>query len=426
MQPFQLLEAALQAFAAAAQGTVDGFRGGGKAALEDGEGEADGSGAFVVFERAGAVELFADILGYCLVELIFFGRQFVGDGVGHALGKKGRAVELEQFLLYHAAHEVGDIDVVYAVAELALETVAVEQRHEELEVFLFAVVGGGGHEEELAGQVGEELAEAVALGIARFAAEVAGRHLVGFVAYDEVPVAVAGLEFLLHFFVAGELVEAGDDEVGLEEPVAGAGGFELVVGEDFEGQLEAAVELVLPLFGEAAGTDDEAALEVAAGDQLLDEEAGHDGLAGARIVGEEEAQGRAGQHGLVDGGDLVGKGLDVGGVDGQQGVEEVGEADALGLGDEAEKGAVAIEAPGAGLLGDVDAGLVVAVEELVGDIAGGCFVGQLDGVFSVPLHVDHRDEAVCQDALDSGVGCEFFQFHSSDCFSWAYPGRTCG
>ena len=207
---------------------------------------------------------------------------------------------------------------MHAVAELALEAVAVEQGHEELEVFLFAVVGRRRHEEELAGEVGEELAEAVALGIARFAAEVAGRHLVGLVADDEVPVAVAGLQFLLYFLVAGELVETGDDEVGLKEPVAGAGGFELVVGEDFERKLEAAVELILPLFGEASGTDDQAALEVAAGDQLLDEEPGHDGLAGARIVGEEEAQRRAGQHGLVDGGDLVGERLDVGGMDGQQ------------------------------------------------------------------------------------------------------------
>ena len=79
------------------------------------------------------------------------------------------------------------------------------------------------------------------------------------------------------------------DRVGLEEPVAGAGGFELVVGEDLERKLEPAVELVLPLFGEAAGADNEATLQVAAGDQLLDEQAGHDGLAGARVVGEEEA-----------------------------------------------------------------------------------------------------------------------------------------
>ena len=114
----------------------------------------------------------------------------------------------------------------------------------------------------------------------------------------------------------------------------------------------------------------------------------------------------------------MGERLDVGGMDGQQGVEEMGEANALGLGDEAEEGAVAVEAPWAGLFGDADAGLVVAVEELVGDLASGCFVGQLDGVVPVPLHVDHSDEAVCQDALDSGVGCEFFQFHSIECLLW--------
>ena len=113
----------------------------------------------------------------------------------------------------------------------------------------------------------------------------------------------------------------------LEEPVAGAGGFELVVGEDLERQVEAAVELVLPLLGEAAGADDEAALQVAAGDQLLDEQAGHDRLAGAGVVGEQEAQRLARQHRLVDGGDLVRQRLDQRGVDGQHRIEEVGEAD---------------------------------------------------------------------------------------------------
>ena len=137
--------------------------------------------------------------------------------------------------------------------------------------------------------------------------------------------------------VAGELFEAGDGEVVLDEPVGGSGGFELVVGDDVEGELEFAGELVLPLLDEAAGADDEAALEVAAGDEFLDEEAGHDGLAGAGVVGEQEAQGLAGEHGFVDGDDLVGEGIDEGGVDGEDGVEKVGEA---------EEGAVAVEAPG--------------------------------------------------------------------------------
>ena len=141
LQPLHLLQAALQPFAAAAQGTVDRLRRRGETALQDGQGEADGAGPFVVCQRAGAVKLFANVLGYRRIEPLFLCRQFVGDRVGHPLGEKGRAVELEQLLFDHAAHQVGDIDVVNAIAVLALKTIAVQQRHEKLEVLLFAVVG---------------------------------------------------------------------------------------------------------------------------------------------------------------------------------------------------------------------------------------------------------------------------------------------
>ena len=101
------------------------------------------------------------------------------------------------------------------------------------------------------------------------AAEDGGRHLVRLVADDQVPSTVRDHELLLHIFVTGELVQTSDDEVGFEEPVAGARRLQLVVGENLERQMEAAVEFVLPLLGEAAGADDEAPLQVAAGDQLL-------------------------------------------------------------------------------------------------------------------------------------------------------------
>ena len=73
--------------------------------------------------------------------------------------------------------------------------------------------------------------------------------------------------------------------------------------------MEAPVELVLPLLGKHTGADDEATLQIAASNQLLDEEARHDRLPGAGIVGEEEAQRLAGEHRLVDRGDLVREGL---------------------------------------------------------------------------------------------------------------------
>ena len=71
--------------------------------------------------------------------------------------------------------------------------------------------------------------------------------LLRLVAHDQVPAGVWRLRLLLHVLVAGQLVETGDDQVGLQEPVAGAGGFELVVVQDLERKLEPAVELVLPL-----------------------------------------------------------------------------------------------------------------------------------------------------------------------------------
>ena len=108
-------------------------------------------------------------------------------------------------------------------------------------------------------------------------------------------------------------------------------------------------ELVLPLLGEAARADDQAALQVAAGDQLLDQQPGHDRLAGAGVVGEQEAQRLARQHRLVDRRDLVRQRLDERGVDGEHRVEQVREADALRLGDEPEERAVAVEAPGPAL-----------------------------------------------------------------------------
>ena len=79
------------------------------------------------------------------------------------------------------------------------------------------------------------------------------------------------------------------------------------------------------------------ALQFSPGDQPLEEEPGHDGLAGTRIVRQQEAQGLAGQYRVVDGGDLVRQRLDDGRVDGQHGVEERGEADAMGLGDQAKR-----------------------------------------------------------------------------------------
>ena len=324
---------------------VDRLRRGGQAPLQDRQGEADRAGALVVLEGVGTIELLAHVLGDLSVEVRLGIGELVGHRVGDALGKEGPTVELEEVLLDHSAHQVGDLDLVHAVAEAPLEAVTVEERQEELEVLLLAVVGRRGHQQEVPGEAREELAEAIALGVLDLAAEESGGELVGLVAHDQVVAAVRSAELFLDVFVAGKLVEPRDGEVVLEEPVAGAGRFELVVGEDLEGQVEPTVQLVLPLLGEAAGTNDKATVQVAACDQLLDEQPRHDRLAGAGIVGKEKPERLTRKHRLVDGRNLMRQGLDQRRVDCQNRVEEMSEADPVGFGGEAEQCPVSIEAP---------------------------------------------------------------------------------
>jgi hypothetical protein len=298
---------------------------------------------------------------------------------------------------------------MHAVAEAALEPVPVQQREEELEVLFLAVVRRGGHEQEVAGEARQELAQTVALRVLDLAAEEGRRQLVRLVADDEVVAAVGRGELRLDVLVACELVQPRDGERVLEEPVAGAGGLELVVGEDLEGQLELARELVLPLLDEAPRAHDEAAPQVAARDQFLDEESRHDRLAGARIVGEEKAQRLPRQHGFVDGGDLVRQRLDQRSVDGQDRVEQVRQANAVRFGDEAKQRAVAVEAPRPPLLEHLEPRFVVPVEDLLRDPPVRRAVDEGERVRAVPLHAHDGHRAVGQKAPDGGVRAEVFE-----------------
>jgi hypothetical protein len=102
-------------------------------------------------------------------------------------GKSGVAVEGEEVLLDHPAHNARG---VRRLGVLAFEAVAIEQGEEELEVLLLARVRRGRHEEQVAGDVAEELTEEEALGLFELAAEVVSAHAVGFVDDDQVPLGV--------------------------------------------------------------------------------------------------------------------------------------------------------------------------------------------------------------------------------------------
>jgi len=166
---------------------------------------------------------------------------------------------------------------------------------------------------------------------------------VGFVADDKIP--VRSLQFFLNGFVTGQLVEPGDGQRRFVKGVARNGGFKTVIGEDLEAQMEFLEELVLPLFRKTSGADDKTAPEVSACKELLDEEAGHDGLARAGVVRKDVAQGQTAQHFLINSGNLMRKRLHIRGMDGEVRVEEMGVVYTPCFRSEAELCSVGVETP---------------------------------------------------------------------------------
>jgi hypothetical protein len=94
-----------------------------------------------------------------------------------------------------------------------------------------------------------------------------------------------------------------------------------VSGEDVEAEGELVRHLFLSLLDGAARHDDQAALKITPNQQLLDQQSRHDCLAGAGIVGEQDAQWLARQHLAIDGRDLMRQRLYLGGGDRQIGIE---------------------------------------------------------------------------------------------------------
>ena len=101
-------------------------------------------------------------------------------------------------------------------------------------------------------------------------------------------------------------------------------------------------------------------------------------------------------------------------VNGDERIEQVGQADSLSLRNEPEQGAVSVDTPRSYWFDDLEARFDVTVQELIRNLTGRCLVGQLKGVRAEPLDRDERDEAVGEDAADGSVwlqACEFGQQH---------------
>src|SRR6185312_7288414 len=116
--------------------------------------------------------------------------------------------------------------------------------------------------------------------------------------------------------------------------------------QHFELLVEFLLELALPLEREVGRADDEHALDQLAQLQLADKEAGHDRLAGASVVGEQEAHPRELQEVVVHRLELVWQRIDPADREPEIRVELISDAEGIGLKAKAQDTAVAIERGG--------------------------------------------------------------------------------
>ena len=281
----------LESNLASLERSEDGFRTRGEASLQHGERKSHVVSALLVAclsEAFRATHLGADVPGDQLVQFTLRAAEFVLDRVSATLGKQRLALEGEELLLHHAPHQAPGVSAVHTGAELALEPVAVQQRHEQLEVLLLARVRGRGHKEEVVRGLSEQPPEPEPLGLVDLTrpGRVVRRHAVRLVDHDRVPGDVG--ELLDQVIAAGELVHPRDKERVLCEHIATLRVVDHLTVEDLEREIELLRQLFPPLLHEAAGGDDQRSFAVGAEDELLEVEAGHDRLAGAWVVGEQE------------------------------------------------------------------------------------------------------------------------------------------
>ena len=252
----------------------------------------------------------------------------------------------------------------------------------------------------MASDLREALSQAITFGIFDLAAKIGGGHFVSFIHHDQVPIYLG--EFFLRVFVSGKFVEAGDHQRHFQEDITGAGRFNAIISEELKRQLKTLPKFVLPLFSKIARADDKATLKVATDHQFFDVKPGHDGFSGPRVIRQEKAQGLAGQHLFVNRGDLVRKRINHRGVHGKVGVKEISQANALGLGNKPQELPVGLKTPGLSLGNQLKPFFIASEEELVSNPTGGVFVGEFNGIGSIPLHIDYCDVLSRKDTPDGG------------------------
>jgi hypothetical protein len=94
---------------------------------------------------------------------------------------------------------------------------------------------------------------------------------------------------------------------------------------------------------------------------------------------------------------------------GKHWIKEVCETNAMGFGNQAEKGSVAVKTPRTSSFDHFKAWFILPVEQLVGDSPCWIFVCQLNRFRTEPLNAHYCGEGVRQYATDCCVGLEIFE-----------------
>ena len=206
----------------------------------------------------------------------------------------------------------------------------------------------------MVGVVAQQLPQPVALALV---ALIPSRHAVRLVDDHQIPV-----DLLQPWQDLGALgkVQRGDDLLLLHPLVDAELIADVAALQDEELFVELLLQLALPLEGEVRGADHENPFDESAQLQLPDQEAGHDGLASAGVVRQQEAHAGELEEVIVDRFELVGQGIHARDGEPEVGVELVGDAEGIGLEAEAQEPSVAVE--GRSGVGDGQAGEVVGGE----------------------------------------------------------------
>ena len=137
--------------------------------------------------------------------------------------------------------------------------------------------------------------------------------------------------------------------------------------------------------------------------QLLDEQTSHDGLAGTRIVRQQEAQWLPRQHRLVHRRDLVRQRIDERGVYREHRIEQVGESNAIRFRREAIIAAAPVEAPRTSFGHDAEARLVVPIQDLLSELSLGSAVTEGERIGTMPFCTHHGYRRIRNYAVDARI-----------------------